>query len=78
MPDPDMRKEGFLLQTDICQPSTGVKTEISITSLQISGMKLLRPELKFEVKDVNNWLSTSYSIAHKTVDVIVYPCLILS
>ena len=78
MPDPDMRKEGFLLQTDICQPSTGVKTEISITSLQISGMKLLRPELKFEVKDVNNWLSTSYSIEHKTVDVIVYPCLILS
>ena len=33
MPDPDMRQEGSLLQTEIRQPSTGVKTWISITSL---------------------------------------------
>ena len=33
MLDPDIRQEGFLLQTEICQPSTGVKTWISITSL---------------------------------------------
>ena len=30
---PDMHQEGFLLQTEICQPSTGIKTWISITSL---------------------------------------------
>ena len=26
MPEPDMRQEGFLLQTEICQTSTGLKT----------------------------------------------------
>ena len=33
MPEPDMRQDGFLIQTEICQPRTGVKTWISIISL---------------------------------------------
>ena len=41
MQDPDMRQEGFLLQTDICQHSTRVKAWISITSLENSVMWLL-------------------------------------
>ena len=38
MPDPDMHQEGFLLQTEIFQPSTEVNTWINIKSLQNSGV----------------------------------------
>ena len=53
MPDPDMRQEGFLLQTEVCQPSAGVKTWISITLKQWYVITQACPKSNVEVKRVN-------------------------
>ena len=51
-----MCQEGFLLQTEICQTSTGIKTWLSIALIvkQWDVVTQACPKSDVEVKDVNN------------------------